>query len=530
MAFDLSHLTGQGLVWLLDLSFAGEDLRLSRDFETYVDNDGTAFEYVPGLDWGGNLDDAIDLLGGSPSPRQVALTLHLGDLLNVPELVSFGHDLAAATAKLYLWSRGTSSRILLVDGEIMDPQYGSRHEPVTLTIEEAPFDDRGLIPSALARVDLKTWPNAAEGIRDEFYPIIVGQPGGTSTKAYGSPGLVVNHSAPNFYLAIAGHPLTGSGTVSWFNETQQLAGTATPATVTDGRGLEIAQIAVNHGSVTIDDEWWIVWSSSNVTGIADHDGGAIRGAGSLLRWMLERSSVRWDRGRVSAIVDALNLFQIDCAIVASPGKRFSPLEWVQEHLIPILPISARQGPEGLYFALFRYDATAADAVAAINVDRLDATRDGAVSYSSSDQIANEFRFSYRPSAKENKPSAVYVLTGDDETIDADASATSNAPCKISRDRFGLRTMELSTEIIYDASTAGKVCGWLSQAFALPSRIFNYTADQEFGHLEPGDVVTLTDSEIKVLDLVCLVDSIQWQETGLLGLTLRAIDNPARELL
>ena len=530
MAFDLSHLTGRELVWLLDLKFAGEDLRLARDFETYTDNDGESYTYQPGLDWGATLSDTIDLLSDAPSLRQAPLTLHLGSLLNVPELVAGGHDLAAATGKLWLWARGTSERLLLIDGEVLDPQYGARHEPVTLTIEEASYDDRGLIPNARAKVDATTFSNAAEGVEDEFYPIIVGQPGGTSPKAYGSPALAVNHVAPNFVLLIAGHPVTGSGTVSWFNETQGVAGTATPSSASDGRGLEIAQISVNHGSVTIDDEWWVIWSSSDVTGIADHDGGAIRGAGSLLRWMLERSTVRWDRGRIAAIVEPLNLFQIDCSIVPSPGERFSPLEWVSEHLLPILPISARQGPEGLYYSLFRYDATAADAIAEINVDRLDATRDNAVSYSSVDQIANEFRLSYRPNAKENKPSATHVLTGDDETIASEAGAVSNAPCRISRDRFGKRVHELRTDVVYNAATAGRICGWLSHAFALPSRVFTYTANQEFGFLQPGDVIKLTDSEIYVSDLVCLVDSIQWQETGLLGLTLRAIDNPARELL
>jgi hypothetical protein len=528
MSFDLSHLAGKELVWLLDLTFAGQVFRLSRDFTVYTDEDGESSQYHPGLEWGGTLEDQIDLLSDAPSPNQVALTLHLGTLIDVPEAVAAGHDLAASTGKLYLWARGTTERLLLVDGRTLDPQYGAKEEPVTLTLEEAPFDDLALIPDPLAKVDSTTWPNAAEGVEDEFYPIIIGQPGATSPKAYGSPALAVNHSSPNFWFVIAGHPLTGSGTVSWFNETQQLSGTDTPATVSDGRGRDVAQINVNHGSVDIEDEWWVIWSSSDVTGLADHDGTAIRGAGSLLRWMLEQTSVRWDRGRIAAIVEPLNLFQIDCAIVPAPGRRFSPLDWVHEHLLPILPISARQGEHGLYYSLFRYDATATDAITEINVDRLDASRDGAVVYSAADQIANEIRLSYRSNAKENKPSAVYVLTGDDSTLAGDDAAVSNAPCRVSRTRFGLRTLEAKTEVIYDSSTAGRICSWLSHAYALPSRTFAYTARQDFGYLEPGDVVTLTDSEIHLSQLVCLVDSVTWTEDGSVGLVLRAIDNPARE--
>jgi len=231
---------------------------------------------------------------------------------------------------------------------------------------------------------------------------------------------------------------------------------------------------------------------------------------------------------MAAIVEPLNLFQIDCAIVPAPGRRFSPLDWVHEHLLPILPISARQGEHGLYYSLFRYDATATDAITEINVDRLDASRDGAVVYSAADQIANEIRLSYRSNAKENKPSAVHVLTGDDSTLAGDDAAVSNAPCRVSRLRFGLRTLEAKTEVVYDSSTAGRICSWLSHAYALPSRTFAYTARQDFGYLEPGDVVTLTDSEIHLSQLVCLVDSVTWTEDGSVGLVLRAIDNPARE--
>lgn len=527
--FSLADLTGNDLVWLLDLNFAGEDLALARDFESYVDDDGAATIYHPGLEWGGTLDDAIDLLGDAPSPRQVALTLHLGDLLNVPELVAAGHDLAAVTGKLWIWARGTSERLLLVDGRITDPQYGARHEPVTLTLEEVPLEDFARIPPALARVDSTTWPSAADDVEDEFYPMIFGRPGFEGDARYGSPGLWV----ANDKLLIAGHSGVNGGDVYVWNitdaSTAGASGQLAVAHETDGRGRRVMTVDIHTLSHTDDtDEYWIQWLAGEASGMADHDGSDLNGAGSLLRYMLEQSDVRWDRGRIAAIVDTLNLFQIDCAITASPGQRFSPLAWVQQHLLPILPISARQGPEGLYYSLFRYDATAAQAIASVNVDALDAVRDSAISYSSTDQIANEFRLSYRPNAKDNKASATHVLTGDDDTLATDDDAVSNAPCRVSRQRYGLRVMELRTDVVYDAATAGRICGWLSHAFALPARIFSYTATQRFAHLEPGDIVTLTDSEVSASQVVCLVDSVQWTAQDQIGLTLRSIDNPARD--
>ena len=526
MGFNLSQLIGRDLVWLLDFTYAGQVFRLARGFETYTDEDGDDHEYQPGLEWGGTLEDEIALLSDAPSPNQVGLTLHLGDLINVPEHVALGHDLAAATGKLYIWARGTSERQLLIDGRVLDPQYGAAHQPVTLSIEEAPFDDLALFPPATAQINATTWPTHADGTAEERYPWIFGAPGqGT----YGSPGLWIENNK----LLIAGHPTTGGADVHVWNLTNfDIPGASGQRPViveTDGLGREVSRVGV--GTLSNKDaanEYWIEWLPGEATGQADHDQTAILGAGSVLRFMMEQSDVRWDRGRIAAILPALNLYRIDTAIVVGPGARFSPLAWVQDHLSPILPISARQGPHGLYYSLFHYDADSTSAVAEISVERGDAVREGAVSYSPVDSIANEIRLSYAPNAKDNKSTALFILTGDDDTLDTEAGSVSNAPCRVSRDRFGLRVLELSTDVIYDRSTAGRICSWLSFAFALPSRTIAYVAAPEFGHLEPGDVVTISDSEIYLDQLVCLVDSVTWTESGSIGLVLRAIDNPARE--
>ena len=527
MGFNLSQLVGRELVWLLDFSYAGQAFLLARDFETYTDEDGDDHEYHPGLEWGGTLEDEIALLSDAPSANQVSLTLHLGDLINIPEHVALGHDLAAATGKLYIWARGTSERQLLIDGRVLDPQYGTAHQPVTLSIEEAPFDDLALFPPATAQVNAATWAAHADGVTEERYPWIFGAPGGGST--YGSPGLWVNTDK----LLIAGHAKTGGANVHVWNvsklDTALASGSLASAVETDGLGREVTTVRIGTlADVETDDEYWIEWDSADATGQADHDQTAILGAGSVLRYMLEQSDVRWDRGRIAAILPALNLYRIDTAIVVGPGARFSPLTWVQEHLSPILPISARQGAHGLYYSLFHYDADSTSAVAEISVERGDAVREGAVSYSPVDSIANEIRLSFAPNAKDNKSTELFVLTGDDDTLENEAGSVSNAPCRISRDRFGLRVLELSTDVIYDSSTAGRICSWLSSAFALPSRTIAYVAAPEFGHLEPGDVVTVSDSEIYLDQLVCLVDSVTWTESGSIGLVLRAIDNPARE--
>ena len=72
----------------------------------------------------------------------------------------------------------------------------------------------------------------------------------------------------------------------------------------------------------------------NSTDMARPDGSAISGAGSALRWLLERSSLRWDRGRVAAVVDYLNSYRVDLSIQAAPDARVDPWEYIQQHLLP----------------------------------------------------------------------------------------------------------------------------------------------------------------------------------------------------
>tara|TARA_Y100000310_G_scaffold255092_1_gene262316 strand:- start:189 stop:1763 length:1575 start_codon:yes stop_codon:yes gene_type:complete len=523
MSFDLSHLIGRELVWLFDFSFAGRTFYLSKDHES-VTIDGETFDYHPGLFWGGVLEDQIALLSDAPSPSEVSLTLHLQGLVDVPQAVADGHDLAASAGRLYLWARGSAERLLFIDGRVTDPSYGSKDQPVTLGLEENAFDDTALFPPPLAQVTPSTWPSARESLELERYPWILGFPGDDEINA--SPGLWVDTDK----LLIAGHRTTEGSTVKIYNRTDSSSSSLAVAAEVDGLGRYVTTVDISTmANNDIEDEYWVQWSSAGAGGIATHDGGVCRGAGDVLRFMLEQGAVRWDQGRVSAILPALNRYKIDCAIIPGPDGRFSPLEWVKAHLAPILPISARQGPEGLYWSLFRYDSTAADAIESIDIDRTQGSRDGAVQYSSPDQIANEIRLSYATFGPGDKPARVFVLTGDDDTLAENDEAVSNVACRISRDRFGLRTAERRTEIVYDKTTAAMVCHWLASAFALPSRTIAYTVEQRFGYLAPGDVVTLTDSEIGAAALVCLVDSVSWSEQGSLGLVLRAIDNPAREL-
>ena len=537
MSFLPADLAGSDLVWLLDIDWLGRSLRLSEQHRRAPFGEHHAMvDYLPGLDMGGSVDQVLDLFSDASSLPSVSVTLNLAGIVDVPAEIAAGRDFSAATGVLSLWAEGDTTediyRIVVVSGRFRAPEYGSATEPITATLEEFPATEPDLIPGFRERVNDDTWADHAEPAALMWYPQILGSPGAGET--YGSAALYVDTNATGGkHLLIAGHAVSAS-TVALLNSTDDSEDTSVAVShQTDGSGHTVAvlNLTTPTTTATVDGSaaYWVKWPA-DAGGHADHDGGAISGAGSVLRWLLERSSLRWDRGRLAAILPALNAFRVDCAIQAAPDRRVDPWAYIQQHLLPILPITPAHATTsgGLAFVLWRFDALAGDAIAHLRADRAEVQRQTAVSFSDIDGIANEYRLAYAFNADTGKPTKDYTLSGDELVISDGAS--SNNYCRVSAGRYGSRVREESSEIIYDDPTAAKVCGWWSRAFSLASRSVTYSAPSTFGYLELGDPVLLTDTDIAWESQLCLVTEIRWMSGRGIELTLRAIEDPSRDAL
>jgi hypothetical protein len=69
--------------------------------------------------------------------------------------------------------------------------------------------------------------------------------------------------------------------------------------------------------------------------------------------------------------------------------------------------------------------------------------------------------------------------------------------------------------------------WQARRYALSSRVIVYDTGLQYGHLEPGRVVSLTDSEIGFNARLAHVERVVWRSTGDIGLGLRVLDTPER---
>ncbi|MAH45431.1 hypothetical protein CMI37_06355 [Candidatus Pacearchaeota archaeon] len=572
MPFLPADFIGGDLHWLLDFVVKDTTLRFSRVPVSATLPDGEEWDYQAGLEFSEEFEDGINPFGSTPSEHSVEITLHASLLVDVAGEIMKGYDLAAARGKLWLYEKNSKSAVLFLDGVVRSVEWGSIEEPITFSLEEVIADDAGLFPPPLAVIDRTSWPNAVEDVRGERYPWIFGAPGKAYSASaavaygYGSPAFLVDDTGGAQKLLIAGHHVA-AGRVTLINdETGSVSATSLVTNDFDGRGHPIAWCDVastgsgGGGAAEPDDKFFIKWhnyAGTEAAGVMMPDGTGMYGAGDVLRYMLSFSRLRIDHGRLAAAIPQLNQFRIDTAICCGPDERFTPWEWIEDHLSSILPVSWRisTGDQGGHYPVYwRFDATSHDAVANITAtaeahaaDSINlhsevvagtAYRDGMASFSPRSEVANEFTLDFQGDFKDGAYWGRRTLTGDHALAAQDDSVGSNFYCHISRTRYRgpdnlpqTVSMELTTDVVWDEATATAVLSWMSRRHAIQSIFVSYIVDAEVAcHLEPGDMLLVTDAELKFTEYLFMVEQITWRSDRFLGLDLRSLTDAARDML
>lgn len=532
--FDLRDALGEPLVWLLEVRVGEDALRFAQaPVEAPTGPQGALEPYLQGLDFSGVVADSVDPFSEAPSAKKVGLTLTLAEGFNIPAMVEAGWDFSAARGRLWLWSPTTGALSLMVNGVVRDVEYALPGDPLTCSLEELEEDDSALFPPANALVSLVTWTTPADAALGELYPWIIGSPGATTS--WVAPALLVDTAGD--LLLVAGHPVQATS-VSVVNDDDGTNAILAVIPTTDGLGRAVSLVDLTASGITIDPKakYFVRWNAAGAGGgLQKPDGSLLSGAGDVLRWMLGHSRLRIDHGRTAAAVPILNSgFGLDTVIQAAPDARFSPWDWIADHLLPILPVSVRTSSEGFYPVAWRLDATADMAVAHLDAPAR-ATLQTAVSWSRRDDVANELVIHFAQDPREDRLWGRRVLTGDPLRVADDADAALNLSCFVSRTRYRdangqpeTRVKEYTSEVVEKVGTAASVLAWWAQRYALQARLVGYTADlASVGHLEPGDVVTVTHPDLAWALRVFLVEEVARGTGGTLDVALRAVEDPAQ---
>lgn len=450
--------------------------------------------YADGLEVSGEHMEAVGL--SEPVERSVPFALHAQ---HVPDFDA--DDIAiGATATLRYWRDpdGSEDPIVVVSGRVLDPEYGDGSEPLTATVEEAPWDDQGLLPDANAKVSEATWPNSTEDdSAEEFYPLVFGEPGIGADDIPGAPALKVFDAlaASPWYAVVAGHPVAAT-TVEVYDRTGGASTTLAVSTVQDSVGRSVAVVNVfPWGAFAVGDELWVSWDAAGGGMVQPDDPTRLLNrAGDVVEWFLRRSTIRVDWGRLRAAKAALNAYRIDAYLAPDPDERVAPWRWVVDHLLPILPAQVRTSPDGLYLAAF--DPSRPPEVASAAMERgRNCDRISAVSVVDSGEVVNDLTLHYACAADTDRSAASVRVSGDPAILAADADAIPSAACRDSVRRYGRRPLEMTSKVLWERATAIRALLSIAALRALPpvEVVYEVDDDDDLLRLEPGDAVSLTDA-------------------------------------
>lgn len=516
----LPAVTGAGLLWLLEVDFAGQTFRFSSEPLDISKDDGSAISYRGGLDDPG-YQESLDRFSHSIDQQVISVELDLG--VNVAELIQKGQPFGGNSAELscVIIQAGTvqqtyEGRLVVLAGNVSEPQYGFPGEPpgyITCSIEGALSEDAGAILPASACVSVDTFPNVAstgqEVHEGKPYPIVFGAPGayrtssGLSKTTSGSPAYIVFLNASNdkaLTLVIAGHHVNAPSVLVFDSNTSE---SFTVTNGVDGLNQPVATIDIS-GASGIDlteREFWIGWN--NGSGIKNpwSSSDSLTGLGDVIRWAMTHSTLPVDHGAFAAASDYLNQFKLDGYITDATA---SVWEWVSS-ISESFPVTIRRAVDGVYPIVHDVRVSPDSGLkltASPEFQRLSQVQiEGKL-----ENIYNSIRVGYALRAKDGGPK-IYAVIGTKASGDPSSFSTTTTRQSISR--YGVRYKSFDHPYIYDRSTAQKTIKYLADVEALPSRTVDYRAASSYASVQLGDIITLTDTGLYFTNQACLVTGKMW---------------------
>lgn len=546
MRLTRSELDGADLVWLVELTLRGEVYRFSTqglrvphaESNSFLQYTGTLapMEYPDeGRPWEDALADrSIEVQAIFPGEGFAAVA-------------AVDHDLGDATSRVLLYRLGDdySRAELVMDGFVDEPTYSSPEAPVVFSVRESAMLDRGRTLSPLAKVTAETWPTATfkpdAQIVGEAYPLPFGQPGalvGGLTEHHGSPALLVEIDAGTSNNS--GNParvLLGDGELSCAGQDVLIQNRTTGTEVslqarlsTDGLGRVVTTAVVDHGDMPIaeGDELWVSFRTPGAGGVPGPRGGSMDGAGDMLRWLLNRSTMRVDVEQIRGAAELLNGY-----LLAFPRNEDQGAWELAQDIIAELPASFVLGPQGLQLLVWRLDPGPQDVVAHLDTSKEPGGLAAAISRTSRDQVANvlSMDFALDPADGEHRLRLVY---GPAHWTEPEDGYQEHPLCSASftryRDPAGrpLFGETIQSDLVQDQGTAAAIlhaeamrrCGTHVEARF-------QGLGQRWQALNPGDVVQVSHAPISWDRQICLVTSVP-RAPGMTGLGLLAPNHWIRD--
>jgi hypothetical protein len=396
-------------------------------------------------------------------------------------------------------------------------------------------------------VDENTWPvralfNVPDTILGAFYPIIIGAPGTTIGVTGGLPatdGLLVEQRAATLgdRLMIAGHRVEADFVTvhDYTDDTAPVSNVIAVQETTDlvGRIISYCDLTVFGAAVQPGDVFYISWDADGVGGglTSPTSGGLLRGGHDVIAWLYKTwTDTDIDSARFSALKDLLNTYKFDTFV----NEPIDPEEWIQSEIIPFLPIAPLEGEEGLYFYRRRFDALPWEAVARLDADIREISRDSSVT-TASDQIVNEVTVEFQPDRSTGRFRQRVIVSADNLTrtddelqaglVDNDVRIQASYRAALSRKKYGRQPITLQLNSVWDVATAVRIAVDLIHEQALPRRFVDYVGPTDLEAFGIGDVIILNDTAVNLIDVVAVILDMEVGGGDDVAINFELVDDP-----
>lgn len=534
------------MIWLLTLTLPGRTLRLSTQPITIYDADTD--DPVP-FDGGlSEIDYAeqIDLLQVQPASQQVAVEGYMG--ISAAALRALSIDLREARATLayvlapYLPSGAqhtltTEDVETVAEGILAQPVTSDPDRPddwFSASVEATPWSTGAKLLDSRAVMTTSDFPELAEDARNVPMPLVIGQPGATGTTAtYATPGYVIDFygSLANKVLicgydAVIDTPTGSSLSVEVYDGvTGGLTFPVEQAMTPSGLPYFYCDVSGSTSIARNNQTYAIYWTSaSGVAAVSRGRGRA--GVGEALLYLLARAGLAVDVAASAPALERIrgigfNGYLNDAGIGA--------WDYVSSQVLPYLPLTIRQGPDGLIFGHLDHDAAPADCAAQIDV-----TAEGWARLAPLTQDEAKAPLSLTLTGGTNMVSGMAASVAQFDPAAVSGATDTRIPtsigARVAASIQRLTATEPTRQAIYlpwcDDQRSLYQIGLSYLAFrASPPTTTTYSAPPTWAGLRPGDAVAVTDSAIGWADRVCWIVSKRWAE-GRWLFGLWTVDRPA----
>tara|TARA_R100000734_G_C3317168_1_gene110073 strand:+ start:849 stop:2486 length:1638 start_codon:yes stop_codon:yes gene_type:complete len=238
--------------------------------------------------------------------------------------------------------------------------------------------------------------------------------------------------------------------------------------------------------------------------------GVLEGAGDVCIWALTNTNIDIDYDAWYNVRTYLNEYKL-AGYLQDPD--ITGLEWLQQEVLPYLPIEIVQGNNGLSPRL----NLIASAGVVVPTEHIIA---GAVFFRTGpvlpltepQDICNAVKIRFAWKGQTQAYFGIIDIGPEQAAEQVLSNEVIDEYCIISQSKYGLRRKTIELNYVYDYATAARIAQEYIRFNSMPRLGITYKAVGYFGWLQVGDIIELTDTDINIEKQKAQIVSKRWIET------------------